>query len=151
MAEEADGQLRLAKAARSPQDKELEAREAAVRKPAVLSQPQVHERETLECYQVFSQHVLHRGLFSFLGFSPLPRHRELYVSDALLRLTPGPEQFMNGRPGRQFAQTPPSHEPRVFTKSLHIRPVRCSKQLTRLANSAISVTSTGQSRLATAL
>ena len=36
MAEEADGQLSLAKAARSLQDKELEAREAAVRKAAVL-------------------------------------------------------------------------------------------------------------------
>ena len=36
MAEETDGQLSLAKAARSLQDKELEAREAAVRKAAVL-------------------------------------------------------------------------------------------------------------------
>jgi hypothetical protein len=36
MAEEADGQLSLAKAARSLQYKELEAREAAVRKAAVL-------------------------------------------------------------------------------------------------------------------
>jgi hypothetical protein len=36
MAEEANGQLNLAKAARSLQDKELEAREAAVRKAAVL-------------------------------------------------------------------------------------------------------------------
>ena len=36
MAQEVDGQLSLAKAARSLQDKELEAREAAVRKAAVL-------------------------------------------------------------------------------------------------------------------
>ena len=36
MAEETDGQLNLAKAARSLQDKELEAREAAVSKAAVL-------------------------------------------------------------------------------------------------------------------
>ena len=90
-------------------------------------------------------------LFSLLRFSRLPRDRELDVPDALLRLTPGTEQFMNGRPGRQFAQTPPSHEPRVFThKVLAHRPVRCCKQLTRLANLAISVTSIGQSRLMTA-
>jgi hypothetical protein len=77
--------------------------------------------------------------------------REFNVSDALLRLTPGTEQFMNGRPGRQFAQTPPSHEPRVFThRDLAHRSVRCSKQLTCLASSAISVTSIGQSRLTTA-
>ena len=91
------------------------------------------------------------GLFSLLRFSPLPRDRELDVSDALLRLTPGTEQFMNGRLGRQFAQRPPSHEPRVFThKVLAHRPVRCCKQLSRLANLAISVTSIGQSRLMTA-
>jgi hypothetical protein len=36
MAEETDGQLSIAKAARSLQDNELEAREAAVRKAAVL-------------------------------------------------------------------------------------------------------------------
>ena len=36
MAEETDGQLSLAKAARSLQDKELESREAAVRKAALL-------------------------------------------------------------------------------------------------------------------
>ena len=36
IAEETDGQLSLANAARSLQDKELEAREAAVRKAAVL-------------------------------------------------------------------------------------------------------------------
>ena len=55
---------------------------------------------------------------------PFPCDRELNVSDALLNLTPGTEQFMNGRPGRQFAQTPPSHEPRVFThKVLAHRPV----------------------------
>jgi hypothetical protein len=36
MAEESDGQLCLAKAARSLQYKELEAREAAVSKPEVL-------------------------------------------------------------------------------------------------------------------
>ena len=86
--------------------------------------------------------------FSILRFSPFPCDRELNVSDALLRLTPGTEQFVNGRPGRQFAQTPPSHEPRVFTHTVIAH--RPSKQLTRLANLAISVTSIGQSRLMTA-
>ena len=87
----------------------------------------------------------------FLRFSPFPCDRELNVSDALLRLTPGTEQFMNGRLGRQFAHTPPSHEPRVLThKILARRPVRGCEQLTRLANLALSVTSISQSRLMTA-
>ncbi|MFM7984600.1 MAG: hypothetical protein ACKPKO_35270, partial [Candidatus Fonsibacter sp.] len=70
MAELVDGHMSLAKAARSFQDKECEARDSAVSKPAVLCQPVVHERETLECHQVLSQHVLDCGLFRyFFSFS----------------------------------------------------------------------------------
>ena len=54
MAEEADVQLSLANAARSLQDKELEARDSAVSKAAVLCQPLVHERASLACDQVLS-------------------------------------------------------------------------------------------------
>ncbi len=64
VAEEVYGLLSLANAARSFQDQEFEARGAAVRKPAVLCQPIVNERETLEFHQAFSQHVLHFRLFS---------------------------------------------------------------------------------------
>ena len=53
MAEEADGQLNLSKAARSLQDQKLEAKSAAVRQPPGLCQPVVHEPETLECHQAF--------------------------------------------------------------------------------------------------
>ena len=87
----------------------------------------------------------------FCASPPLPRDRELDVPDALLRFTPGTEQFFNAGLGRQFAQAPPSHYPRTLTHAvLANHQICCGKQLARLANVAVSVTSIGQSGLVTA-
>jgi hypothetical protein len=53
--------------------------------------------------------------FSLFHVSPLPRRRELDAPDALIRFAFGAEQFINAGSGREFAQAPQSHYPRMFT------------------------------------